>query len=52
MFVPGRPFKPSLIFASKGGDPLLGRLLASLANIKLDWKGMQGANNISYSDQL
>ncbi len=49
MFVPGKPFQPSLMFAGKAiaypseapsGAPLYGRLLASPTNIRLGWKGL------------
>jgi len=42
VFVPGKPFQPSLMFAGKAGAyqtkaPF--RLLASPTNIRLSWKG-------------
>jgi hypothetical protein len=55
MFVTGRPFQPS--FSSRpeptevehfSGALLLGRLLASPANIILDWKGLPGTNSLAY----
>ncbi len=43
MFVPGKPFQSSLMFAGKAGAylkgaPLYGRLLASPTNIRLGWE--------------
>ncbi len=58
MFARGKPFQPSLLFASKAkaytspnhlkGAPLYGRLLALPTNIRLDWKGLTGTNTIAY----
>ncbi len=49
VFVPVRPFKPSVLFPvnlepSPFSVPLIGRLLALFANIILGWKGLPGSN--------
>jgi hypothetical protein len=48
MFVPGRPFEPSLMFVGKAKSlPLsgaLGKIPELLANIRLGWKGLLGTN--------
>ncbi len=51
MFVPGRPFQPSLMFVGKvypRVDPLnvakLGMTLALPENIRLGWKGLPETN--------
>ncbi len=48
LFVPGKHFQPSLMFAGKAGaypsEALLGRLLALITNIRLSWKGLPGTN--------
>ncbi len=55
MFLPGKPFQPSLVFAGKAraypGEapapfrcPLYARLLDLLANTRLDRKGLPGTN--------
>ncbi len=52
MFVPGKPFQPSVVFA--GGQSLpewstfQGRLLASPTNTTLGWKGLPGTNTLAY----
>ncbi len=47
VFVPSKPFRPSLIFVSKAGDypreAYQGRLLVFLTNIRLYWKGLPRA---------
>ncbi len=57
MFVPCRPFQPSLMFASKARTYLreppftcstLGRLLALPTNIILGWNSLSGANTLAY----
>jgi hypothetical protein len=45
VFVPGKPFYPSLMFVSKAGTFLQGRLQASPTNIRLGWKGLPGTNS-------
>ncbi len=80
MFVPGKPFQPSLVFAGKAGAYLSGapayhiesysakRLYAEfhsdecygtvilhsrvLANTRLGWKGLPGANTLAYYENL
>ncbi len=57
VFVPGKPFQPSLIFVSKDGDYpseahfkcfTLGKLLDLPTNIRLDRKCMSGTNFLNY----
>ncbi len=57
VFVPGKPFQSSLMFAGKAGvtrvkllsgAPLFGRLLALPANIRLGWKCLPGINTLAY----
>ncbi len=58
MFVPGKPFQPSLMFAGKAraypseaasGAPLYGRPLALPTNIRLGGRGLPGTNTVNYS---
>jgi hypothetical protein len=53
LFIPGRPFQSSLIFANKARAysnelvsvaPLLGRLLAVPGHIRLGWKSLSRTN--------
>jgi hypothetical protein len=53
VFVPGKPFPPSLFFVGKAranpseaplGAVPYGRLLALPTDISLGWKGLQGAS--------
>jgi hypothetical protein len=52
VFVPGKPFQPSLMFAGPYRSelpldaPLLGRLLALSTDIRLGYKEMPGKNSI------
>ncbi len=57
MFAPGKPFKPSLMFAGKvrtypsehlSGALLEGRPLALPKNIILGWKSLPGTNTLAY----
>ncbi len=58
MFVPGKPFHPNLMFVGKAESltqveqlsvyPLLGKLLAFLAIIRLRLKNLQGPNSLAY----
>jgi hypothetical protein len=57
MFVPGRPFQPSIMFAGKAGAyasgatfrcPLLGGLLGLPKNNKLGWKGLPETNTLAF----
>jgi hypothetical protein len=59
VFVPGRPFQPSLMFPSKAGayareellkgeGASLRQALALLQNIKLVWEGLPGTNTPAY----
>jgi hypothetical protein len=57
VFVPGKRFHPSLMFAGKAGVnqsqapfrfPLLGRLRALLANIRLGWISFPWTNSPAY----
>jgi hypothetical protein len=61
MFVPGKPFQPSLMLADKtgaykvkdlSGAPLYGRFLASPTNIRLGWKGLPWTNTLAYYENL
>ncbi len=61
MFVPGKPFQPSLILWVRlestrvkqlPGAPLLGRLLASPTNVRLGWKGLPRTNTLAYYKNL
>ncbi len=58
MFVPGKSFQPSLMFAGKAGAypsegaSLLGRLLASPTNLRLGWKGLPRTNTLAYYESL
>jgi hypothetical protein len=57
VFVPGKPFQPSLMFAGKAEPTqvkkLLGApLLALPANIRLGWKGLPGTNTLAYYGNL
>jgi hypothetical protein len=52
VFVPGKPFQPSLMFAGKAGaypseTPFRCSTLASPANIRLD---LPGANTLAYNE--
>ncbi len=51
VFVPGKAFKPSVMFASKAGaypsSRLEGKLLDIPANITLGWKSLTGPNTIA-----
>ncbi len=46
MFVSGKPFQPSLLFTDKTEAYLRMEHLASSANIRLGWKGLQRTNTI------
>jgi hypothetical protein len=54
VFVPGKPFKPSLMFVGKAGaylrvEPLRGASLTTLLiNIRLGWKGLPGTDTLAY----
>ncbi len=57
MFVPGKPFQPSLMFAGKAGSypsehlsgaPILSSLLDSPTNAILAWKGFPRTNPLAY----
>ncbi len=60
MYVPGKPFQPSLMFAGKAGAypseapfrcSSLGsypRLWALPTNIRLGWNGLKGTNTLAY----
>ncbi len=52
VFVPGRTFQPSVIFASQDrvypSAPLLGMLLALPANITLSLEGLPRTNTLAY----
>ncbi len=54
MFVPGKPFQPSLVFSVRleptrvknlSGAPLKGGLLALTTNTRLGWKGLPETNS-------
>ncbi len=60
MFAPGNPLQPSLIFVDRPGPyPRMKHLKdasnrlaqASLASIKLGWKGLEGTNTLAYYEQ-
>ncbi len=50
MFVPGKPFQLSLMFAGKAGAyPRVEHLKGALpTNIRLGWKGLPGTNTLAY----
>ncbi len=51
MFVLGKPFQPSLMFAVKAvayPSEAPFRYLASPTNIRLGWKGLPGTNTLAY----
>jgi hypothetical protein len=57
VFIPVKPFQPSLMFAGKAGAypsealydaPLQGRPLVLLINIRLGWKSLPGMNTLAY----
>ncbi len=49
MFVPRRHFQPRLIFNVEHlKSAALGKALALPTNIRLDWKGLRGANTLAY----
>ncbi len=53
MFVPNKPFQPSLMFEGKAGAylseaQLLERLLALPTNIRIGWKGLPVINTLAY----
>ncbi len=52
MFVPGKPFQPSLMFESKAGAYLSREIFTILqdlpANFRLDWKSLPGTNTLAY----
>ncbi len=50
MFVPGKPFQSSLIFARKAGA--YRSKLALLTNNRLVWKGLPGTNTLAYYGHL
>ncbi len=59
MFVPGRHFQPSVMFASNAGTypseahfrlKILGTLLALPTNIRLGWKSLSGTNTLPYTN--
>ncbi len=56
VFVPGKPFKPSLVYAGKAKTYLKATsvrpALALLANIMLSWKRLPGTNSRAYSAHL
>ncbi len=59
VFVLGKPFHPSLMFAgsdgaypSEAGAPLLVRLLAFPTNIRLGWKGLPETNSLAYYEKF
>ena len=61
MFVPSKPFQPSLIFVGKAGaypseQPFrcstLGSAPALPANIRQGWKGLLGTNTLAYYENL
>ena len=60
-FAPCKPFQDSIVFGGKpgaypmthlSGAHLLGRLLALPTNNRLGWKGLPGANTITYYKNL
>jgi hypothetical protein len=53
VFVPGKTYQPSLMFAGKTGDylsdaPLYDRLLTLPTNIRLGWRGGPETNAPAY----
>jgi hypothetical protein len=52
MFVPGKPFQPSLMFVGESGEwsASLGLAPALPANIRLGWKGLPVTNAVAYYD--
>jgi hypothetical protein len=61
VFVPGKPFQPSQMFAGKAVAypseeplrcPVWGRLLALPTNIRLCWKGLPRTNTLANCENL
>ncbi len=49
MFVPSKPFQPSLMFVGKArGLPEWSTFLALIQNIRLGWKDLPGTNTLAY----
>jgi hypothetical protein len=54
VFVPGKPFQPSLMFVGVAWAYLseapfrCSTLLASPTNVRLGWKGLSGTNTLAY----
>jgi hypothetical protein len=50
VFVPGKPFQPSLMFVGKArAYPIVEHLKgASIGYARLGWKGLQGTNTLAY----
>ncbi len=58
MFVPGKPFQPSLIFVGNARtqewstDSYYSRVCCGLTNIRLGWKGLPGTNPLAYLQKI
>jgi hypothetical protein len=55
VFFPGKLSQPGVMFAGKpilvehlSGTQLIGRFLASLVNIRLDWEGLIETNTLAF----
>ncbi len=61
MFVPGKPFQPSLMFVGEARSlpksraperALLGYAAVLPANTRLGWKGLPGTNTLAYYENM